>query len=166
MRLGEIPAGTSVFVDANIFVYAFAEDKTFGPPCIDFLERIELRDLTGCVSALILSEVAHRLMTLEACETFGWPYAGIAQRLRRHPDHVQKLRRFRDALEGIAAIGLSTYAISDQDVFRAAALSQQHGLLSNDALVASVMQQHSIAQLASNDEDFDRIPDLTRYAPT
>jgi hypothetical protein len=130
------------------------------------LERIELGALKGCIAAPILSEVAHRLMTLEACETFGWPYPGIAQRLRQHPEHVQKLHRFRDALAEIAAIGLPIFTISDQEVFHAAELSQQYGLLSNDALVASVMQQHGVGHLASNDGDFDRVPGLIRYTPT
>ena len=166
MRLDEIPAGTSVFVDANVFVYAFADDKKFGPRCIDFLERIELGALKGYIAAPILSEVAHRLMTLEACETFRWPYPGISQRLRRHLDHVQKLHKFRDALLEIAAIGMLIHTVSDRDVFRAAELSQQHGLLSNDALVVATMQQHSLAHLASNDGDFDRVAGLTRYSPT
>jgi hypothetical protein len=165
MRLDSVPAGTLVFVDANIFVYAFAEDKKFGAACIDFLEQIELGMLKGCIASPVLSEVAHRLMTLEACETFGWPYPGIAQRLRRHPDHIQKLFRFRDALVEILAIGMLIHPVSDEDVLRAAELAQQHGLLSNDALVVSIMRQYGVAHLASNDDDFDRVTGLTRYAP-
>jgi predicted nucleic acid-binding protein len=47
----------------------------------------------------------------------------------------------------------------------AAALSQQIGLLINDALIAAVMQANLLTNLASNDADFDRVPGLTRYAP-
>src|SRR6266849_2322707 len=45
------------------------------------------------------------------------------------------------------------------------ALSQQIGLLSNDALLVAVMQAHGLTKLASNDPDFDRVPGITRYAP-
>ncbi len=165
MKLDEIPAGTEVFIDANIFVYAFAADQTYGAPCIDFLERVELGVIDGFISAPILSEVAHRLMTLEACQTFGWPYPGIAQRLRRHLDDVQTLQLFRQALAEIAGMKMTIHPVSDLDVRRAADLSQQYGLLSNDALVVSVMQDHSLGHLASNDQDFDRVPNLSRYAP-
>ena len=33
MTFLDIPAGESVFIDANVFVYAFAADPTLGPPC-------------------------------------------------------------------------------------------------------------------------------------
>jgi predicted nucleic acid-binding protein len=48
----------------------------------------------------------------------------------------------------------------------AAAISQQTGLLSNDALIVAVMQANALTKLASEDSDFDRVPGLTRYAPT
>ena len=59
MNFADIPSGASVFVDANVFVYDFAPDPQYGPPCRELMERIELGD------------VAHRLMTLEACQTLG-----------------------------------------------------------------------------------------------
>jgi predicted nucleic acid-binding protein len=46
----------------------------------------------------------------------------------------------------------------------AAALSKQFGLLTNDALLVAIMQDHGLTALASGDADFDRVPGLTRYA--
>jgi predicted nucleic acid-binding protein len=46
-----------------------------------------------------------------------------------------------------------------------AKLSQQNGLLSNDALIVAVMQAHGLSKIVSNDADFDRVPGITRYAP-
>jgi predicted nucleic acid-binding protein len=46
-----------------------------------------------------------------------------------------------------------------------AALSQQIGLLTNDAAVIAIMQSHGLTKIASNDPDFDRVPGITRYAP-
>ena len=77
MTFADIPSGASVFVDANVFVYEFAPDPQYGPPCRELMERIELGDLTGVCSTRELSDVAHRLMTLEACQTLGWPYAAL-----------------------------------------------------------------------------------------
>jgi predicted nucleic acid-binding protein len=48
----------------------------------------------------------------------------------------------------------------------AAILSQQTGLLTNDALIVALMQANGLTNLASTDADFDRVPGLTRYAPT
>lgn len=47
----------------------------------------------------------------------------------------------------------------------AAVASQQHGLLSNDALIVAVMQSHGLSNLASSDADFDRVPGFTRFVP-
>jgi predicted nucleic acid-binding protein len=43
-------------------------------------------------------------------------------------------------------------------------VSQQTGLLSNDALIAGIMQANGLARLASSDPDFDRVSWLTWYA--
>jgi predicted nucleic acid-binding protein len=33
-------------------------------------------------------------------------------------------------------------------------------------LIVAIMQANGLSKLASNDADFDRVPGLTRYAPT
>jgi predicted nucleic acid-binding protein len=48
----------------------------------------------------------------------------------------------------------------------AAGVSQQAGLLTNDALVVAVMKANGLTNIASGDADFDRVPGVLRYAPT
>ena len=146
-----------------MFVYAFAPDPQFGPDCEQLLERIEHHDLDGFTSTQVLADVAHRLMSLEACVTFGWPYTGIAQRLNRHPAEVQKLTRFRQAIDAIIAIGIDVLPTVTRHVIGAARFSQQFGLLTNDALVLALMMKRAVTQLASYDTDFDRVPGLSRF---
>jgi predicted nucleic acid-binding protein len=138
MNFTSIPTGSSVFVDANLFVYSCADDPTFGDACTDLLERIKLKDIQGFISAALFSEVAHRLMTLEACKSLGWSYTGIGRRLRRHPLEIQKLLEFRNALDDIVAIGIHIMPVSSQDILLAGDLSIQHGLLSGDALLVAM----------------------------
>ena len=135
----------------------------FGPMCEQLLERMELHDLRGYTSSQVLSDVAHRLMSLEACTIFGWPYAGIAARLQRHPVEIQKLTRFRQAVEAIPLMGVDVLPVFSRHVEAAATLSQTHGLLSNDALILAMMQEHGLTQLASHDSDFDRVAGVTRF---
>ena len=165
MRFIDIPTGTSVYLDANVFVYDFGPDPLFGIPSQNLLERIELGDLHVFCSTHELSNVAHRLMTLEACQTFGWPYAGIGQRIRNHRTDITRLNHYRRALDEIVAIGVRVLSVTEQHVLRAGDLSQQHGLLSGDALIVAVMQAHYLTSLASNDADFDRVPSVNRYGP-
>lgn len=101
MIYADLPVGATVFVDASPFIHHFEPNALFGPASTDFLERIENQEIDGITTTHIISEVAHRLMTLEAMQAFGWQSAGIALRLRNHPAEVQTLIRFRQAVQEI-----------------------------------------------------------------
>ncbi|MHB1424000.1 MAG: type II toxin-antitoxin system VapC family toxin [Gemmataceae bacterium] len=165
MTFADLPAGAAVFVDANTLVYPFQPHPLLGAACTDLVERIERQELSGFTSTHILSETAHRLMTVEACALFGWPFAGIAQRLGQHPAQLQTLTRFRQAIQEVPRLGIQILTILPLLIDAAAAVSQQTGLLSNDVLIVAVMRANGLSNLASNDADFDRVPGLTRYAP-
>jgi predicted nucleic acid-binding protein len=165
MRLTEVSNGETVLVDANIFIYAFAPDPTLGPPCQEFLERIDNGDLRGVVSSHILSNVSHRLMSLEACQTFGWPYTGIASRLARHPTEVQQLHRYRQAIDDIIASGIQIVPVESRHIVAGNSVSVQVGLLSNDALTVAIMREMNLVHLASHDADFDLVSGIVRCSP-
>lgn len=165
MIFADILAGVSVFLDANTFIYAFAPDPILGSPCRQLLDRIERGEIQGFTSAQVLSDVAHRLMTLEASNVFGWPMTGIASRLKRHPNQIQALVKHCLALDEINLIGVKVFPVLASQVSLAADVSRQFGLLSSDALLAVLMRDNAVTLLASNDSDFDRVPGITRYAP-
>ncbi len=108
MTLADLPAGTTVFVDANILLFALTNHPVHGAACETFLDRVENQEITAVTSTHALGEVVHRIMTIEACDRFGWPVQGIANRLRRHPAEVQQLVRPRQALDEIDAARVST----------------------------------------------------------
>ncbi len=165
LKFADVPAGAGAFLDANVLVYHFAPHPVLQLPCQQLLERCTRHELVGYTSAHVVTNVAHRIMTLEAIDRFGWPTAGIARRLLRHPDDVRQLTRFRQAIDEIPGFGIQVLPITMHLVSAAAAISQQHGLLSGDALVVAVMREHGLVYLASHDADFDHVPGLTRYAP-
>jgi predicted nucleic acid-binding protein len=165
MIYSDLPAGASAFVDAGPFIYHLQPNAIFGPASTDMLERIENQEISAVTTTHVRSEVAHRLMTLEAMQTFGWKSAGIALKLRNHPNEVRMLICFRRALQEIAFFGIRILPIDAAWLDAAAAISQQTGLLYNDALVVAAMHAHGLTQLASADPDFDRVTGLTRYAP-
>jgi predicted nucleic acid-binding protein len=106
MIFADLPAGASIFLDANTLVYHFEPHPALGSTCTALIKRVELGEITGLTSTHVLTEVAHRLMTMEAMKRFGWPFAGIAPRLRRHPAEVQQLSDFRLAIEAVPKLGL------------------------------------------------------------
>ena len=165
MIFTDIPAGADVFLDANTFIYYFTADPGFGPACAGLLTRIKGGDIVGWTSTHVLGEVSHRLMTIEAVKKYGWAYAGIAAKLGRHPVQVQQRSEFRQAIQEIPKFGVHILTVLSDFIDKAAAVSQQTGLLSNDALTVTIMQHHGISNVASHDSDFDRVAGLTRYAP-
>ncbi|MCI0460599.1 MAG: type II toxin-antitoxin system VapC family toxin [Gemmataceae bacterium] len=165
MTFDQIPVGSAVFVDANIFVYHYEPHPLLGPACAQVLLRIEQGDLQGFTSSHVLADVVHRVMTLEAATLFNRPWAGIATWLKQHPTSTQRLSRHRSVVEDLSLIRLHILPVTGALVSLAADASLHFGLLTNDALVVTVMQAHHLTLLASHDADFDRVPGLTRYAP-
>jgi predicted nucleic acid-binding protein len=165
MTFADLVAGTAVFIDANVLVYAFIHDPHFGTACDQLLDRVDRGELQGITSSHILSEMAHRLMTEEAVTLTGRSPSGMANWLKRHPPEVQRLAWYRQAIDELAVGGVQILAVGGPAVSRAADLSRQFGLLTNDALTVVLMQDHGLKDLASNDADFDRVPGITRYAP-
>jgi predicted nucleic acid-binding protein len=165
MIFADLARGDSFFLDANTLIYHFAPHPQFGPACNQLVQRIQNQEVLGCTSTHIVTEIAHRLMTFEAATLTGWSPAKVTQRLRQQPAVIQSLSRFRVAVESVLNSQIQIVVIPEILVATAAALSQQIGLLSNDALIVAVMQASGLTKLASHDTDFDRVPGLTRYGP-
>ncbi len=106
MMLSEIPSATEIFIDANIFVYHFAGPTVLTPACSALLRRIEDGDLTGFTSLIVVAEALHRLMIIEATETFQVEARQSVRYLKEHPAEVGKLARHLVVPEKIQAIGV------------------------------------------------------------
>ena len=122
MTFADIAAGAAVFADANVFVFYSVPHATLGPSCRQFMERIARQEITGFTSADALSDVAHRVMTLEAVAVFGWSLTGVASHLKQQPSAIQQLVRFRQSIEEIVQIGIRVLPTTSSLVLDAARL--------------------------------------------
>jgi predicted nucleic acid-binding protein len=164
VTFADLVGGEQLFLDANPLVYHFGSHPLWGPASTQLVQRIENQELAAFTSTHVLSEAAHHLMTLEAATHFGWT-SKVVQHLKQQPASIQQLGAFRLAVEKVPQLGIRVLAIPPDMIATAAALSQQYGLLSNDALIVAVMRANGLTNLARHDADFDRVPGLTRYAP-
>jgi predicted nucleic acid-binding protein len=165
MIFADLASGDSVFVDANTLIYHFGPHPAFGTACRQLVGRIENQDLLGFTSTHMLGEVAHQLMIAEALTLPGWSAGKVKKRLRQQPAVLQSLTGFRTAVETVLQSRITVLTIAPALVGSAATISQQCGLLTNDALTVALMQANGLTRIASHDTDFDRVPGLTRYAP-
>jgi predicted nucleic acid-binding protein len=165
MTFLDLVAGDAVFLDANTSVYHFAPDPRWSSSCGLLLQRIQNQEIVGRTSAAILSEVAHRLMTIEAKARHRWSSGKLIHHLKKSPHIVQTLTNSEAAIASIVRSLVHIFPVDAGLVVAATAVSRQTGLLTNDALTIALMQAHGLTKLASNDPDFDCVPGLTRYAP-
>ena len=165
MTFADLVTGDSVFVDANVLIYLAGPDPIFGTVCQQLMQSIDNGQLQGFTSTHVLAEVAHQLMIIEASTLPGWTLGKVKQRLQQQPAMVQQLTRFRRAIETVLQSNLRVLTLAPASLVDAAILSQQYGLLTNDALSLAVMQAQGLTKIASADTDFDRVPSITRYAP-
>jgi predicted nucleic acid-binding protein len=165
MTLDQLPSGIRVLVDSNVLVYHFQPHPVFGPMCNRLMERIERQDIEGFTFTSLLSEVAHRLMLIEAAALPGWGRGKALNRLKQHPSEIQRLTLFQKAVDAALQSKLVVISVPGALLSSAAAFSRQYSLLTNDALIVAIMQHHGLTNLASHDADFDRVAGITRYAP-
>jgi predicted nucleic acid-binding protein len=164
MTFADLALGDRLFIDSNTLVYHFAADPVFGPACAGLMSRIQKQELQAFTSTHALSEAAHRTMTIEAAALFGWK-SKLLQRLKQQPAKVQQLSKLRQAVEQTPQLGIQILTVASPLIAVGAAISQQTGLLTNDALMVAVMQDNGLTKLASADADLDGAPGITRYAP-
>ena|SRR2546425_5802335 len=61
--LADLPSGTSVFVDTNIFDLHFRSKSL---SCVNFINRIALGEVEAYVNIQVLCDLLHKLMLAEA----------------------------------------------------------------------------------------------------
>ncbi len=165
-QLAEIPDGLSVFIDANIFIYHFSGPTTLSPACSTFLRRIEDGVIRGLTSTVVLVETLHRLMILEAAGTFQLPPRDALRYLKEHPQQAKGLLVHQASIAKIREMGVEVVVIGPEDILQSNTIKQQHGLLTNDAVLLAAMERSGVTALASNDPDFETVGTITLYRPT
>jgi predicted nucleic acid-binding protein len=159
--LGQLPAGSPVVVDANIFVYAANATSN---QCVDLRERCARRDVRGVTTFEALAEVNHRLM-LEDAVAAGIIQRGNASNLRRLRKSIPNLKVYWPSVEKIFGMNLMILELDELRFRRAQFMRERHGLLTNDSLILAAADSYGITSLATRDDDFDDVQWLTVYKP-
>jgi predicted nucleic acid-binding protein len=161
--LRDIPSQARVMVDANILVYALFSEFPQYLIAKDFITRGARKELKLYVSAHSVSDIIHRAMVLEAVGQ------GITQQtanyLKQHPQFVRQLKRYKTVLRELSIAQITILSMTYQDLHTSKKYRDQYGILANDSLILAVMEQEKITNLATNDPDFARVPDIAVWQP-
>ena len=161
-RLPNLQRGADVFLDANVFIYAFSGRSN---ECRDLLRRCSTEELYGITTLEVVNEVTHRMMLLEAVAN------GIAKRdnvreIKGKWREITKLSQYWTQTARIFGLNILILPSDEPRLHRAQTMRLSHGLLTNDSLILAAMDEYGIDCLASRDGDFDHVAGLTIYKPT
>ncbi len=141
MRLPDIPSGSKVFIDANIFFYQIIKHPSYWQACEAFLGRVKTADLHGCTSVVVLNELLYKLMLAEVAQRQAIPDYQAYGFVSRHPKVLAKLKAY-DSLDTLEAVpNLSVSGVEAGDFKASRDLMKSHHLLPSDALHLAVMQR-------------------------
>lgn len=165
--LAQIPSGTEVFVDTNIFSLHF-QGRSIS--CTAFIERIARGEIAAYVNTEVLSDLLHKLMLYEAKQKGLIPDPS-AKALRAHlrgnrnaiatiPDHQAHFEQ--TIAGGIKVLPISPKLLTDTKRERIT-----HGLMTNDSvhLGNMVYRKQPLADIATSDADFEHIDSITVWKP-
>jgi predicted nucleic acid-binding protein len=162
LTLDRVQAKSRIFLDSTIFIYHAVGSS---PQCRALLERCEAGDLAGVTSVVVLAEVAHRLMLMEAVSAGLVSTTNAVKKLGARPDVVRRLHGYQQMIDGIPLMGVDVLALDVGTMLRSADVRRQHGLLVNDSLVVASALSAGVTQLASADAGFDRVTELALFRP-
>ena len=165
MLLSEIPDGSKVFIDSNIFIYHLAKFEKFADSCLAFFQRVETGSISSYTSTLVLAEVLHRLMIIEACNKLNLPPKKLLDHLKTNPKKIKLLTDHIDSYAFIERMGIFFLTVSAREIEQSNSLKREYNLFTNDAINLAVMKSNSLALLASNDPDFERVDIITLCKP-
>ena len=162
MTLDQVPSGSRIFLDSTIFIYHVTGASL---QCRALLERCEAGEVTGVTSAVVLAEIAHRLMIIEAVTVGLAAGKAVVKKLRARPDLVRRLHVYQEQIERIPLMGVDVIPLEVGTLLTSAEVRRQYGLLVNDSLVVAGARGAGVANLASADADFSRVRGLKLYRP-
>lgn len=161
-RIENLPAGIRLFLDANIFVYAFLGHSN---QCRELLGRCATEQVLGITTLDVVSEVTHRMMLAEALGS-GLIKRDRVRDLRGKWREIAQLTEYWTQTSAIFGLNVLVLMTDQARLHRAQTIRSRHGLLTNDSLIVAAMEEFGIHSLATRDNDFDHISELTVYKPT
>lgn len=150
------------YLDASAFLHLLLEGER-ADEAESILERVERGDAVGYVSALVVEEVAFKLLVAKASELgvsefweFKRKFTGDAEFRGECVKPVREFERYLDSMAGLAWV-----PILDSDLWSALRIVERYSLLPADAVHAALALRLGVP-IATFDEDFVRVPGLSK----
>ena len=132
-----------IFVDSNVPMYVAGRDHPLRDPARRFLSRARAGEIDICTSTEVLQEILYRYAAMKRLDLAASVYELFVQ----------------------LCPTVLPVTLADTDRAKTLLVTTE-GLSARDAVHAGVMLSHDIAQIATFDEEFDRLPGIERLRLT
>lgn len=164
MNLDDIPSGSLCVIDTNVLLYA---EQGVSGQARRLIRRCAEGELIGILPQTVWQELTHKLMLAEAMMKGLISGGNPAARLSGRPAAVRALSLYRAKIQALVDLGLGFEACTLGDLTKTAfTLQEKYGLLTNDAMVASVAIRLKADALISSDKAFHSVQELAVYSPS
>ena len=162
--LPSVPIRSDILLDANIFIYALLEQSG---QCRELLTRCAREEIFAVTTFDAVIEATHRLMVAEGFGRGLIPKGtrNPAKWLKKRPEAVQEMSTYWAQVQSILDLNVLLLRTGEDSLRRAQEVRSAYGLLTRDSLLVAAMREYGLTSIASNDSDFDRVHELTRYQP-
>lgn len=162
MRIKDIPVGCSLFVDANILVYANQNESV---ECANLMRRLSNAEIQIFVTTHILAEVMHRLMLIEVRNKNLIAGSNPVKKLNEKPEIIKSMWEYNSLMRNILDSGFIIEPVNSDDLHLSLRFQRLYGLMTNDSLFLAVAYRLGIKAIASADKAFRNIPTIDLYEP-
>lgn len=169
-NLDDFMQDSRIFVDANIFTFHHLNDPGYGASCTRFLQKIEDGKIKAVTSSFVLDEVVYVILIGKGSEILDTDRAWkVRDEIKRNKKFARQCYEpvsiFLDYVGSLKLLGLDVIDVCGNDINEGVKFAVPHQLLPRDAVIVSLMQQHNIKHIATNDSDFKRVDFLTVWKP-
>jgi len=154
-----------IFIDTNIFLYAFNKKHRFYESSLRFLSKCQEAEILGFSSVNCINEFFYKITISELEEITRMDKTEILQYIKKEPTLISKCHFAQRALEDIFKSRIVLLPFTAEILKIALEISNKYNLLASDAVHAASCKYYDIKNIATNDSDFERVDFLKVWKP-
>ena len=163
MDIKLLPAGARCLVDANILIYHFGG---LSPECKAFVVRVTRHEIEAHLTTVIIAEVLHRRMMLEAVAKNLISPGQPLKKLKSSPGVIAVLNDYITEVEDLLRLPFIVSEATLADIEASHTLRRTHGLFVNDSLNLACAARLGLTDVVTHDSDFNRVTTIKVWQPT
>jgi predicted nucleic acid-binding protein len=163
-HITDLSDGSPIFIDANIFHFYLRGPEEVQKKCISLLEMVKKQKVAGFTSTLVIDELIYKILLKKIEEKYRKnPLIILRDNPKEIINHAKYIDKVLQIIYGIDT--LEIISVNKNHIENSVEYIRGFYILPRDAIHLSVMNSLECINLASADQDFDRVDDIRRWSP-